>query len=231
MKKSLLIIISVFSILFIGFIIAGNNARKAIEADQLKNLKQVPKEYEQILNHDDRLLLQHSTYSKTRNPVSEFTYDKKYRIILYKIGIIDKLKLKASIQGNQYIDTGNPLGGYHVFTAIDEESPFEIHYRMGIPDSIKEVLLTLSGNKTHVIEKNDSIAYYHSDFKYFSIQNDKDSPLDFYGKMREKTDNISLPLEIIFVKRNHNLYLVVLSVIDKNVKVNEGMLYSLLKKN
>jgi len=89
--------------------------------------------------------------------------------------------------------------------------------------------LNIFGEQTRVITKNDSVAYYSSNFKRFYIKYKPDGSDEFYGNASEHDDeNAIVPLELMFLKRNRNLYFILMFANKGTLK--SGMLNSLLTK-
>jgi hypothetical protein len=101
----------------------------------------------------------------------------------------------------------------------------------GAADDPAKIYLNLFGNGTHVIMKNDSIAYYHSDFKNFYIKYRLAGGEEFFGTASEKNDDtIRSPLELMFLKRKSSLYFILLYGNDEKTNLQAGTLYNLIGK-
>ncbi|HEY2581033.1 MAG TPA: hypothetical protein VGI43_04465, partial [Mucilaginibacter sp.] len=97
------------------------------------------------------------------------------------------------------------------------------------PGSPQNIYLDLFGGSTHVLKKNDTIAYYCSRCRNFSIKFGVQQPVDIYGECKSQTFS-EVPIEILFLKKDKKIYMLVLSAKNANTVLKQGMLYSLLVK-
>jgi len=78
---------------------------------------------------------------------------------------------------------------------------------------------------------NDSVAYYSSDFKNFFIKYKPDGGEEFYDKAAEHDDDATKPLELMFLKRTHSLYFILMFPGKGASKLPSGILNNLLPKS
>jgi hypothetical protein len=103
-----------------------------------------------------------------------------------------------------------------------------INYRLGTKEKVHSVYFTLYGNSTRILKKNDTAAYYYSNFKNFSIKYQKEGKIDIYGKAKGNPQGSNVPLEIIFLKRNNNLYFILLTNKNYSANLDLNALYNLI---
>ncbi|MDF2435360.1 MAG: hypothetical protein JWP44_4991, partial [Mucilaginibacter sp.] len=232
------IIALIFIALIIGLIyfttIDAKNEARILKAQPLSYSRDIPKDYSQLFNDDVKLSLADdvklslsmTTYSKFRNPIAEFYYKKNYYLEIYRIAHVDTLSINNMVEEQFSSSTDYSLGDYLTNVSY-RKTPFVIEYKLGVPDTLNKIYFVLGGINSHVLKKSNNIAYYSSNFSYFLIRYNKNGEKDFHGKVKDENDVDNLPLELVFLKRNGNLYLIILTVLNKATKINEGMLYSL----
>lgn len=165
---------------------------------------------------------------KFRSPISNIVYDKDYYLQVYKIDSAFNRSVGNAVNVSNESNPGYHNSPYNV----NEQYCAEFVYKLYKPIKPSEIYLTLFGKNTQVLKKNDSISYYYSIFENFSIKLQKDADDDIHGKAKSTIFlNESAPLEILFLKREKNLYLILLSVKNKAAHLKPGMLYDMVIKN
>ena len=207
-------------------------------ADSTCIVKSIPDDYLPLLNlkknccndnSDDFLFLK--TYkSKYRNPISFFVYKKHFYLQIYKIDSSFKSSIK-NILTEHYINAELSYGGF----LLDNESEVDYSYDENAPPKPQNITLKILGKNNRTILKNDSIAYYLSTFENFSIQYNEARMFDIFGETKGNglfTHQLQ-PLELMFIKRNNSLFLLIMSVYKKGQpeKYTPGMLYYIIKNN
>jgi len=218
------ILILVFVIIcFLYFIISDAKKQGDIlMANPITFSHKVPNDYGQLFNTTQKLKLYITTNSPYRNPISEFYFDRNYYIEVYKIAIINDISLNKLVE-EEFSDTEFRHGTYEG-NASYNETPFFIGYKFGYPDAFEKVYFSLTGINSHIIKKNDSTAYYSSNFSKFSIKYKENGGPDFYGEMKPWNEDGHLPLELLFLRKNKALYIIILSVMNKGIRIDNNML-------
>jgi hypothetical protein len=54
--------------------------------------------------------------------------------------------------------------------------------------------------------------------------------VDFSGSVKDNEDNVTIPIEIMFIERTNNLYLIMLTSINNKIDLVPGTLMDLIKK-
>ena len=122
---------------------------------------------------------------------------------------------------------------YKTYSSItDYRSLPEVNIIMDKPAAPKNIFFNLFGDKTQIVTKNDSIAGYFSNLKNFFIQYKQNGDQEFYGQASDKVDDdeARVPVEIMFFKRNSNLYFILLAANDLKTNLPSEMLYNLVVK-
>jgi hypothetical protein len=196
--------------------------------DNLYYSDEIPKDYLQLIHHirgKDINFLK-TTKGKFRNPISCFIYNQQYYIQIYKMDSLFNYSLKSNLKE----DFGNAKKSSNVFYSVDDRSKIEYSYKLTAPTKPTSVFLKVLGKNNRILLKNDSIAYYYSDFKNFSIKYDPTGLNDIYGETKGGLFSKVLPIEILFIKRDHSLYLLTMSVYEdaSDSKYAPGILYNLI---
>lgn len=187
-----------------------------------------PVEYAKLLKSSRSLIFDKSLINKNRSPISQYIFEKIYHIDLYKLKIADTLPLKALIienQKNEHITYGWP------YNIIDSYNSYQISCRVFFRDTVSKIYLNLFGNRTHVIRKNDSLIDYYSLFRNFYIKYSPNGKQDFYGSIKDTLSSVTVPIEIMFLRRNTNLYIILMTPIHNNVKLIPGTLLKLINSD
>jgi len=191
----------------------------------------IPNEYQRLLkvktDDNSKLSFLHTIGYGLSYPISDFIQGKQYYLQVLKISDNWTLPLKSSIK--EYYVSAQNSG----FSLYDAQTPINYSLKPVKPNNQITLSLKLLGKNTRVIQKNDSVAYYYSLFKNFSIQfNLSDSNIIYAEpKGNNLLSNTFLPLEILFIKRDHKLFLLTLSDYKEDAQTDfqPGLLYNLIK--
>ena len=187
--------------------------------------QKAPNEYLQLFKSRDKLVIDGSDESKRRNTITGFYYNKQFYIQVYKIDTVNGLKVDKIIN-ESFSNTS--LSRDIEYSEDMNNTQFRIGYMEGEKEKVSNVYLTIYGDSTQVIKKNDSIAYYYSRFENFSIKYSIAEPEDIYANIREKFAGHKAPLELLFLKRNNNLYFILLGAEDDHTPLDKNLLYNLI---
>jgi hypothetical protein len=193
----------------------------------------IPKEYLHLLKlpdscckkQSDNIVFIKTSVSKYRNPVSKFYIDSKYYLQVYKMDTSFNYSLKNAVKesfSDAHFWFSTPY-------ALDETTDMEFLFKLTKPIKPKNIFLDLYGDRTHVLIKNDTIAYYQTNCRNFSLKFNLQDKNDIYGECKSKSLS-EAPLEIMFLKRNKKLYMLILSATNANTELKQGMLYGLFFK-
>jgi len=187
----------------------------------------IPKDYLGLLNMKLDFEGDNTFGYKSGYPISNLIYNKEYYLHIFKLSNSFDFSLRAAIK--DFFINASHSGS----ALLDNRSTVNYSYQSVPQDNITTVDLKLLGKQTQIIQKNDSVAYYYSQFMNFSIQYKLSDPYIIYGEPKSNSffSNTFLPLEILFLKKNHKLYLLTMSVNSEVQTKNypKGMLYNLIK--
>ena len=200
----------------------------ACVAERTERLSGPPKEYLSLFTGEaqQKLIPIISEKTASRNVLSKFTYDRQYRIFVYKIDVTGNASLKDMIS-EATKGTGLTYDiAYHSFG----NRTIEISYKPGKTTAAKRLYLTVEGDSLLGLIKNDTLCYYYLKCSKFSLCYDEKEPNDF---VIETVPPIiytvkELPFNVAFIKQNNSLYFVFLSVEDAKQVMPADMLLKLI---
>jgi hypothetical protein len=185
----------------------------------------IPKEYAELFKDSSKVKIYQTTEGKRRNAISEFYYNNKFYIQIYKIDYIKNLSINDLIKVSNAGTSISHNVGYLELT----DKRIDISYKIGPRNkNITNLYFNLHGDPTYILLKNDSIAYYYSNASNFSIKYKLDSPYDIYGKTKDNVGEQKSPVEIMFLKRHDNLYFILLSSKVGDLTMDTYALYNLI---
>ena len=188
----------------------------------------IPKEYLRLIRDSTRLSFDKTVTNKTRNPIVQLSYDKKYRINIYKI------TTNGNLQSVEIITTQNALSGhrtYHItYTPLDEFDNYEISYKSGLQDAVKNVYVDFNRGEILTIKNNDTVKYFYAKANNFSIRYQIKAAQDFFIGSRNEDSQTVISTEIMLLKHDHELYLILLTSRDLNTEITPGTLSGLINE-
>lgn len=229
MKKGL--VITLIIITFIGLLvynIAGtvHIMNVAGKIDSVTTVSNAPKQYLNLFTESKKLMFDETVVSKTRNPITKFDYDRKFRVEVYRIKVQPSISLKDIYESHK----NDHITYHHTFHVLDDFDTYSVSYKSGTQDVAKSIYLNLCGDGTFTIKKNDSIAYYYSRARNFYIKFQKDGVQDFFVGPDDDWHQPVIPMEIMLMRRADQLYLVLLVPEKKSYFLAPGTLLTLIKK-
>ncbi|MBS1522755.1 MAG: hypothetical protein JST50_17280 [Bacteroidetes bacterium] len=232
MKKGVLILIVAIligiTLLISYFVRVANRVKNDSESDAITTSKVIPNDYMQLLGNIKSLSFEQTIISKRRNPIAQFNYRNKFRINVYRVNQFSDLKI-GEITTETYLN--NHISYGLNYNLVDELNQYEILCKSGFQDKVSKIYINLYGDDTRIISKNDTLAYYYSKAENFYIKYQPNSPQDFFGSIKEKSIGVKIPMEIMLIKRNKNIYLILLSANDAGIALKPGTLLTLLANN
>lgn len=236
MSKRLIIVILISIVVATAAIIKvrqwASNTILGIYNNEIQQQKDDPEEFSQTVPKDyldlfkvKGISFHESLTSKIRNPVSEFYFKKDYYIQVYKVDTSFFLSLDK-ITAERYIP--NPITTHALYITGTTNLPFDVNYKLKAQKPVSLIYLTLYGDQSHAIVKNDSMAYYHSTFENFSVKFNHESEQYIFSEVNDNYYGMKFPLEIMFLKRKNNLYFILLGVRDNHIGITPGTLQSFI---
>lgn len=230
MKKALTIIAAAAaSLLFIKLLLSDCDflakASANMKLDSATTSKTVPADYLRLFKDPGKLVIDGSDESKRRNAVSKFYYDKKYFIEVYKLDAANHLPLCKMIR-EKFEDRRMSPGMDYNECAGDAQ--FAVEYLSRPKQKVSNIYFTLYGDSTRALRKNDTMAYYYSNFQNFSLSSAQNQPEDIYGHMKDDFTEFKTPLELLFLKRKRNVYFILMGSQNNTIPLGRNALCDLI---
>jgi len=224
------------SVLFIAIVVGlffntifndNKNAMHANSEDGTSFSNQPYKEYNKKFPKIEDLYFKGVWYSKTRSPIENFLYN-DYYVFLYKLPVTSDKSLDSVLKttfANKDIISG--IGYYELanYFTVNKPCNYNIRYRTGKPITGHNIYFTLDGENVTTLRKSDSIYCYYAELNNFTICYNKTDTVDFFGELKPaRPAGISLPIQIIFRKKNNEFYLFVVIKNESNKSANKNQL-------
>ncbi len=188
-----------------------------------------PDDYTDLFNDSakHKMVLYMTNVIKGKNPISEYTYDDRYSVVIYKMNIFPAPSLKSLItQNKRLLDFGLWGSSYEEFQV--EQLNFNLNF-----DSVTEankINISFQAESAKNIFRNDTVSSSKFLLNKMEIQyNEKTHCELMITKRRPFSKNI--PIVLTLVKKGKLLYFVFLSPIFKNDLDLYGLPRAILKKN
>ena len=165
--------------------------------------------------------------SKVRNPISLVYFGQEYNLIIYKIDLIKDISLKFIF--NTEIKSVDQSTGY-TYSIIGQNIYFNFKYKAGLIQPVSKIFLTLSGDSLQTVCENDSILSYHLLCNNFSIRYAEKGPIDIFvgGKDRSLWTTTLIPMDLLLLKRNSAIYLLVMTPNNPKSNISHDLLYDVI---
>jgi|GEM_PF-2128154 len=214
-------VVAVFIAVVLFLKSAADRAIKLNEEDPKHSTQNIPKLYLNSFPNIKSWSFKESIESKFREPISEFKINDA-QLFIYNMG---KFTLPVDKIINEYFIDSHVSFGY-AFNVLTENDMLEILYKSESAQKCNGIFLNLYGDDTQKLIKNDTIAYYYSNFKTFSIGYQGSGIQDFFGKVEDQYVGKKIPLEVLFIKKNNNLYVLLMTINKKDTLLQPFELYN-----
>jgi len=196
-------------------------------ADSCTTVFTVPKEYSALLSNNGKLFFDKTIKSKQRNPVSQFNYDKNFRLNIFSVTTGNNGSLSEIVEEtlkDYHMSYNTP---YHILDRFDQ---YDIISKYGVEDTISKVILNIYGKETKTIVKNDTVAYYYSRIKSFNIKYGRNEDNDYFIGIRDGYENVRIPMELGVLKKKNKIFFLILTSINELFDIDPKELSDLVKK-
>ena len=186
----------------------------------------IPKIYADLFDMQAKKKLKLNTTLKLkyRYPISLFTYNNNYSVEVTQVAsgikqdidhfIIEKYKTSE--------DTGSPI-----YVPI-KENGITVNYKSETKRTFSKMSILLNGDSIKTMERNKFITSYFLKPTFFSIQDVANNSVEIYAKA-PATAYLSLtPVSITFMKKNNNVFLILIIANDVNNSITQYLLDTLL---
>ena len=187
-----------------------------------------PDDYTDLFNDSakHKMVLYVTNVIKGKNPISEYTYDERYSVVIYKMDIATVPSLKSLItQNKRPLDFSSWGSSYEMFQV--EQFNFNLNF-----DPVTEadkINISFQADSAKNIFRNDTVSSSGFLLNEMEIQyNDKTHSELVITKRRSFSKNI--PIVMTLVKRGKLLYFVFFSPVFKNDLDLNDLPRTILKK-
>ncbi|WP_426669852.1 hypothetical protein ACPPVU_01160 [Mucilaginibacter sp. McL0603] len=196
---------------------------------EFKSGKKAPDEYWSLFRTDikPKLSVIQSLTLKYQNPIVEFSYN-------HGENFVEVLKL--DLKGNYSLDSLVTLSNLkklntNGLTYYPVGPLFGVFYKTG-KNTVSHIDLNLSGESTKTLIRNKSLVYFYSRFDEFSINYNYSDITVVYSNSNKAAesalDNGSLPIDIMFLKKGKDVFIVLMSVTNAKYQLTSNQLYDLI---
>jgi hypothetical protein len=224
MKLHLYLLLLVGLTFFASCNIPDLNKTKARFPDSTMSI--LPKEYLQTLGITDTSQLKfiNSEVFKYRSPAAAFHYLNKYYVQIEKLDSNSNI----SFSKNVHFELGETENISNAWYTNITHDALTVLYKLHIPEKTGQYFFSIGGIDTKLLLKNDSLVYYHSYFKNLSFKYKQSFDNDIYFRTEDDVDGY-LPLELLLLKKNKSIYLVIIASKDVRTALPNGFLYKIIQ--
>ena len=164
--------------------------------------------------------------SNLRNTIKHYEYNNKYNFYVTKIDIKEDVPMDKFILFNEEITSPSPSVTYMNLQSI---KLFDISFRAEKVDVVSKIIFSMAGDG----KKLKRIAYSRDFISYslplytFSLQYEsKNNPIDVYVGVQSSRihSKKGVPFIISFYKKEKSIYLILMTPINEETKMNENIL-------
>ena len=188
-----------------------------------------PDDYTDLFNDSakHKMILYVTNVIKGKNPISEYTYDERYSVVVYKMNISPAPSLKSLItQNKKLLDLGFWGSSYDEFQV--EQLDFNVNFGSITPAD--KINISFQADSARNIFRSDTVSSSGFLLNKMEIQyNDKTHAELMITKRRSFSKNI--PMVLTLVKKEKFLYFVFLSPVFKNDLDLNDLPKAILNKN
>ena len=231
-RKGLIIIcgLSLFLYLFIKIITAIITTNKSFQED-LPSTYLLPSDDSSLIKglYQKKIAVNIIHNSKVRGPISMLFFDQDYHIIIYKISLKENLSFPNFFH-TQIKNASRSVN--YPYSLYGENIFFYFQCKTGLTLPASEVYLTLNGDSLKTIIENDTVIAYHLLCKNFSVRYEEKGPVDIFviGKKGFLGRTPLIPMDILLLRRQKNVYLLLLTPNNQNQVVPPELLYNIIEK-
>ena len=231
LKNRSLAIMIILTLFILYFIYGGYRAHKI--ASQISVSLDAPTNYSNLFKAEYKkdLKVMVSFNNKMKNTVSIFTLGDNYKIIVYKIGKVSSNSLMTLIKEynghpkvrKNYINDNEHYYGipgpkdYNISCAYDS-----------LNTRLTTIYATFEGDSLSTTIKNDSVICYYLMLNDFSISYKENGKVDILSECKKGND--IHPFNVLFLKKENDIYLLLMSPEIKGTILKHDEIYSLLNQ-
>jgi hypothetical protein len=186
----------------------------------------LPSDYLNLISekYRDSIEVTETVNSKVRAPVSVFRVN-KFHIAVYKINLTSNEPITNTLHEEFRLIKQSDLTTYR---HVNISANCHLKYKAGGVDSISNIFLSLSGNSIRTLLSTDLIRAYHLDAEGVSIRYGQNARIDIV--IETGVGVVSIPMELLLLKKNNTVFLLVLCPDDISKDFPDLSLYNLISK-
>jgi hypothetical protein len=215
--------ISIIALAVVGYILVKLLLLPATE--QMRTSKKTLADYNNLFTNEAQAKLQilATVETSTRNPVSNYAFDSRYHVKVFKIdlansGTLDQLLTEKKEHSDRISGFVNPMV---------HNSYFEMSYMTGKPGPASKINFRLEGDSIQTTGKNDSLVCYYLKIGTFGIGYNDDPGNDIWGSAANEGP---IPISIGFIKKGKFIYFILLHVDQGSQVMPHQVLWDMFKK-
>jgi hypothetical protein len=182
-------------------------------------------EYMDLFKKNDQNKLKPDVeYSKkNRNAIATLNFDSgKYCLIIYKIPTsnfnLNKIQIKK--------ENGKLFSSGVIYNVVNQ-SYFDFNYASGDPGIANSIQFAYVGNSLRTTIANDTIVLNYLRYQKIALKYNNENKVDMYSEVAQIYSLV--PVSILFLKRNKQLYMILMSVNNPKKDLDPMLLYSMIR--
>ena len=209
----------------IGLVVLITIIKFILAMSQTKALSfTIPREYLELFEDSVKSSLTNKvTYnSKSRNAISTFDFSRDYSVVVYQLNVEQDFGLNEIHVKKPFMQKTTGIV-YH-------EAPlgyYTLKYNSMPCDSINRIDLSFDGDAPKILLSNDNTISYYFDYSKLGMSYNGETHSDVFWDLGLHTD--SVPINIVFKKKNKKVYLISLSLNDPSKPLSETVLKEILR--
>ena len=187
-----------------------------------------PAEYDNLFNTNAKteMILDESINTLGRNPISNFTYKKKYSVVVYKIRSSISSSLREFIQTQTREISRN---SQNVYNSVQLPG-FQLSFMADSISEVSHIFFTIYGDSITRVIDNDSVIDYNLFLNTVSVRYGQVDAEDITIE-KAGTFSSNVPLELVFINKRSGLFLITISNINSRSPISKELVNKLFSKN
>ena len=175
----------------------------------------------------DKVRSHENINNRVRSSVSFLYFDDTYHLVIYKIDSTGNKSLSNLLE----IKTGNSKRtDEEVYHIVEFNGFSRLQWRPVPPRAVSKIYVILKGDSLNKVAANDSIVSYHLLCKSFSIKFSPEGPVEvnMIGEDRPFGRTEISPVDLLFLKRNEAVYLLIMTPASADGNISADLLYNIV---
>lgn len=226
-RKYRLFVIIIFAICILAYIIF--NAYRSFKENSrnpIYTLSYIPDDYVKLFNNSakEKLHILITTGFKLRNPISDINYGDNLDLEVTKINCKPSFNIKKDIIESHEDPSATTFESY----LTSNISNITTNYNPESNKTASKIYLSMVGDSITTIVKNDSVACYYLKPKNVTVQYSPNGIKEMFIEKKYFYTSDE-PIEIMFLKRNNQLYYLFLASKNEDYRLSPNLLLSFIR--